>query len=71
MNTYQPSTPRAMFASIAIALTVLTLGVAVAVPAALDHRGSVAATRIHATVSAQAETDRPVMRIAVVGAREG
>ena len=71
MNIYQPSTPRAVFATIAIALTVITLSVAVAVPASLDHSGSVAAALAQETVSAQAVAHRPVMRIDVVGTREG
>jgi hypothetical protein len=71
MNTYQPSTPRAVFATIAIALTVITLSVAVAVPASLDHSGGVAAALAQETASVQAAADRPVVRIDVVGAREG
>jgi hypothetical protein len=71
MNTYQPSTPRAVFAMLAMGLTVLTLSVAVAVPASLDHSGSIAAALAQETLSAQAVADRPVTRIEVFGTREG
>ena len=71
MKDYQPSTPRAVFATIAVALTVVTLSIAVAVPASLDHSGSVAAALAQETVSAQAHANRPVTRIHVVATREG
>ena len=71
MNTYQPSTARAVFATIAVALTVITLSVAVAVPASLDHGGNVTGAQSQEAVSAQAAADRPVIRINVVATREG
>ena len=36
MNRYEPSTPRAAFAFAAVALTALTLGLSVVVPAQMD-----------------------------------
>ncbi len=42
MNRYQPDTPRAAFGIAAVALTVLSLGVLVVAPAALDSRDDAA-----------------------------
>ena len=46
MNRYEPSTPRAAFAFAAVALTALTLGLSVVVPAHMDTSKAAAPTMI-------------------------
>jgi len=46
MNRYEPSTPRAAFAFAAVALTALTLGLSVVVPAQMDTSKAAAPTMI-------------------------
>jgi hypothetical protein len=41
------------------------------VPASLDHSGSVASALAQESLGAQAVAERPVIRIDVVGTREG
>jgi hypothetical protein len=72
MNTYEPETPRAALAMVAAALSTITLGVFVVVPAPLDYRFE----RHHALAAAQAAPAAAVevsivpARIDVYGARE-
>ena len=65
MNRYEPSTPRAAFAIAAIALTAMTLGLSVIIPARLDTFNIVAPPTF---VDADAPTR--VERIDVIAIRE-
>ena len=74
MNRYETSTPRAAFGLAAIAMTALTLGLTVVLPARTDmgaHDAPVLATS-KATLSDVEAVDRPtrVERIDVVAVRE-
>ena len=72
MNRYPRSTPRAACAAAAAALTVITLGLAVIVPAGLDSRSA----DVRPLTAAQAVTATPAavafapLRIEVFGVRE-
>ena len=72
MNRYQPNTPRAMLGIAAIAMAVLTLGLAVVVPAKLAPAGQDGATLL--TAKSKAPTAIEVLivpaRIEVIGVRE-
>ena len=67
MNRYQPSAPRAAFAAAAIALTVLTVGIAVIAPAKIDSRETAAT---FAARSAPTEVAIIPGRIDVIGRPE-
>lgn len=72
MNRFEFSIPRAAFGAAAVAMTALTLAVAVVVPATLataDHPArSVAKAAVVAPAGAEAAASR--LRIEVVGTRE-
>jgi hypothetical protein len=72
MNRYQPKAPRAAFGIAAVAMTVLTLGLAVVVPAKLAPEGQSAATLLAARSKAPAATEVRIVpaRIEVLGVRE-
>ena len=72
MNRYQTSTPRAIVAFAAAALTAATLGVAVIVPATLDHGSAGVRTVAAATTVAPAPTEATIVpaRIEVIGVRD-
>ena len=71
MNRYQPKAPRAAFGIAAIAMTVLTLGLAVVVPAKLAPAGPEASTLLAVKSKAPAtEVTIVPARIEVIGVRE-
>lgn len=73
MNRYQNSTPRALIAIAAAALTAATLGLAVIVPATLDSAAPEGRTLVAAkapAAPAAAEVAIHPARIEVIGVRE-
>jgi hypothetical protein len=72
MNNYEPETPRAAFAMVAAALSAVTLGVFVVMPAQLDSRFNRDYTLAAAqtTPTAAVEVSIVPARIDVYGARE-
>ena len=64
MNRYEPSTPRAAFAIAAIALTAMTLGLSVIIPARMDASPASPATVVDADAPTRVE------RIDVIAIRE-
>lgn len=69
MNSYEPETPRALFATAAIALTAITLGVFVVMPAHFDSGFAPATTLASApaTPAAPIEVAISPARIDVIG----
>lgn len=70
MNRYQSSTPRAVAAAVAIAMTVLTVGVAVIAPAKSSSSREAAAAAVTAAAARQAAPIEVVIlpaRIDVIG----
>ena len=72
MNRYPSSTPRAAFGITAIALTALTIGLAVVVPARMSPGYPAAGTVPAAQAVAPAATEVAIIpgRITVIGVRE-
>lgn len=72
MNRYQTSTPRAITAIAAVALTAATLGLAVIVPATTDSASASARGLAAATAVAPAPIEVAIhpARIEVIGVRE-
>jgi hypothetical protein len=72
MNRYQTSTPRVVFGLAAIALTALTLGLAVVVPATMSSGAPEAATVLATESGPPAATEVRIVpgSIEVVGLRE-
>jgi hypothetical protein len=68
MSRYESNTPRAAFALAAIAMTALTFGLAVSVPASVDHANLATAAR----KASRAPTEVAIIpsRIEVIGVRE-
>ncbi len=71
MKSYQPHTPRATFAVLAVALTALSLGLGVA-PAMLDDTDNGATTLAQSATVAptSAAVEAQVYRVDVVAARQ-
>ncbi|MEO8302919.1 MAG: hypothetical protein ABI724_02255 [Betaproteobacteria bacterium] len=71
MNRYQPSTPRAAIGLAAVAMTVLTIGVAVVLPSEVQSVGGGAATFAAASVAAPAPIEVAIIpaRIDVIAER--
>lgn len=69
MNRYQPSTPRAAIGFIAVALTAMTIGLMVVVPAKFGNGGQEALTLAKAAPAPTEVTISPAT-IDVVGVRE-
>ena len=65
MRRYEPSTPRAAFALAAVALTAMTLGLSVIVPAQMDTAKKAAPTTVLVS-----DTPTRVARIDVIAVRE-
>ena len=72
MKSYQPHTPRATFAVVAVALTALTLGLGVA-PALLDGADTAVTTLAQAAPAGptSAAVQAQVFRVDVMAARQG
>ena len=72
MNRYPSSTPRAAFGITAIALTALTIGLAVVVPARMSPGYPALGTVLAAQAVAPATTEVAIIpgRITVIGVRE-
>jgi hypothetical protein len=72
MNRYQPETPRAAFGVAALALTALTIGLLVVVPAKTGAGGSDAGTLAAAKAATPAIREVAIIpgRIEVIGARQ-
>ena len=72
MNRYPSSTPRAAFGITAIALTALTIGLAVVVPARMSPGYPAVGTVLAAQAVAPAATEVAIIpgRITVIGVRE-
>ena len=70
MNRYQPDTPRFAFALAALALTALTISLAIVAPASLDSRNADAGT-LAANRKAPTPTEVAIVpsRIDVIGIR--
>jgi hypothetical protein len=72
MNRYPSSTPRAAFGIIAIAMTALTVGLAVVVPAKMSPGYPAVGAVLAAQAVAPAATEVAIVpgRITVIGVRE-
>ena len=66
MNSYETETPRALFATVAVALTAITLGVFVVMPAHFDS-GFAPATTLASASAAPIEVAISPARIDVIG----
>ena len=69
MSRFHPKTPRTAIGLAAIALSAMTLGLAVVAPAALDTRSEEDRVLTAAPASPQVDTAIPRLRIEVVGIR--
>ena len=65
MNRYEPSAPRLAFAVIAIALTAITLGLSVIIPAQMNMQGNDAPA-----MDAVSDAPTRIERIDVIAVRE-
>ena len=72
MNRFQSSTPRAAFGIAAVAMTVVTFGLLVVVPATIDSGGENVRTQASAKLVAPAATEVVMTpaRIDALGVRE-
>ncbi len=69
MNRYETSNPRAAFSIAAVAMTALTIGLSVVVPAKIDYRGHTLGTLAASKAVTPPPTEGSPLRVDVVGVR--